>query len=125
MSGIVPWFASPGEAIRGSCEKCRRESVDHPWMPRRRPYVRLPVIVVCLAAMGSAFASDCTRTSVGRTPLNDLGAGTYQGQQGGLYPGGSNLRPAAHDADLGRVGRVELLNAAGDPDAANGKIVFI
>ncbi|HYM79034.1 MAG TPA: Ig-like domain-containing protein [Candidatus Dormibacteraeota bacterium] len=31
--------------------------------------------------------------------LNDLGTGTYQGSEGGLYPNGSNVRPASHDAD--------------------------
>lgn len=30
----------------------------------------------------------------GFTPLTDLGAGTYYGAQGGLYPGGSNEAPA-------------------------------
>jgi hypothetical protein len=50
-------------------------------------------------------ASDCMVTSVGFTPLNDLGAGLYLGQfQGGLYPG-SNDVPAAHAA----VGRARAL----------------
>jgi len=44
-------------------------------------------------------ASNCAVTSVAKIPLNDLGTGTYQGQQGGLYPGGMNERPPAHDAD--------------------------
>ena len=30
-------------------------------------------------------ASNCAVTSVGKTPLNDLGPGMYQGFQGGLY----------------------------------------
>ena len=70
----------------------------------------LPAVTIALlAAAGSPdFASDCTQISVGKTPLNDLGTGTYQGQQGGLYPGGSNTRPAVHDRDLDRIGRVEL-----------------
>ncbi|MGH3748867.1 MAG: hypothetical protein ACRDT8_15880, partial [Micromonosporaceae bacterium] len=52
-----------------------------------------------LMALGpaSAQAADCTRTHTGRVPLVDLGAGSYQGEQGGLYPGGVNVRPAAHD----------------------------
>jgi hypothetical protein len=45
-----------------------------------------------------ADAANCEITSVGFIPLNDLGTGTYQGEEGGLYPGGANQRPAAHDA---------------------------
>src|SRR5689334_3064320 len=36
------------------------------------------------------------RESVGLIPLTDLGAGSYKGEQGGLYPGGVNVPPAAH-----------------------------
>ncbi len=36
------------------------------------------------------------RESVGLVPLTDLGAGTYQGESGGLYPGGANTPPPAH-----------------------------
>jgi len=51
-----------------------------------------------LAAPAPAEAANCKITTVGFTPLNDLGTGTYQGEEGGLYPGGANERPAAHDA---------------------------
>src|SRR5262245_13098750 len=78
-----------------------------------------------VTALGPAAGSDCTKTSVQKTPLNDLGAGTYQGEQGGLYASGSNVRPAFHDRDLDRVGRVQLLDTAGNPDAVGGKIAFI
>src|SRR5687767_10106197 len=37
--------------------------------------------------------SDCTRTSVGITPLSDLAGGTYQGYEAGLYLGGNNFPP--------------------------------
>lgn len=60
-----------------------------------RRLILLLVVAMCLAALG---ASDCTRQSVGFIPLPELGAGLYQGMPGGLYPGGSNRRPAAHDA---------------------------
>src|SRR5215212_4329503 len=36
------------------------------------------------------------RDSTGMIPLPDLGKGTYKGEQGGLYPGGANVPPAAH-----------------------------
>ncbi len=42
------------------------------------------------------FASNCGVTAVNFTPLNDLGMGSYLGSQGGLYPNGSNQKPAAH-----------------------------
>lgn len=58
------------------------------------------------------LASDCSKTSVGFVPLNALGAGLYKGKQGGLYPGGSNLRPAAHaNAGFQLARSVTTLNA--------------
>jgi hypothetical protein len=65
----------------------------------------LRVATLVLLATGAALPSsrasaeaNCNRTTVGYVPLTDLGTGTYQGFDGGLYAGGSNLRPAGHDA---------------------------
>jgi len=69
---------------------------------------------------------DCTKTSIGQVPLNDLGTGTYQGYQGGLYPGGSNDLPIAHKA-AGLVAAAEIrpLDQSGNVDIVNGKIALI
>jgi hypothetical protein len=73
-----------------------------------------------------ADAQNCANTSVGRVPLDDLGAGTYLGFQGGLYPGGANLRPPAHEvAGLAEAAQVIPRNSAGAADLAAGKIGFI
>jgi len=54
--------------------------------------------------------------------LNDLGTGTYLGQQGGLYPNGSNVRPADHDADGVSIAQgIQPLDANGNP-SPTGKI---
>jgi hypothetical protein len=42
---------------------------------------------------------DVVGTATPMVALTDLGTGTYQGSEGGLYPNGSNVRPASHDAD--------------------------
>ncbi len=58
-------------------------------------------------------------------PLTELGTGQYQGHEGGLYPGGSNDRPAAHEAaGLALARRVQPLDAAGKP-SPDGKIVML
>jgi hypothetical protein len=36
--------------------------------------------------------------TTGMVPLSELGKGTYKGEEGGLYPGGTNQPPAAHRA---------------------------
>ena len=58
-------------------------------------------------------------------PLTELGTGTYQNEQGGLYPGGKNERPAAHEkAGLALAAKVRPLDAEGKP-SADGKIVLL
>jgi hypothetical protein len=67
------------------------------------------------------------------TPLNDLGGDVYirmdgqnTGEIGGLYPGGSNMRPAQHEADgLAVAAQIVPLDADGNPDEINGKIVLV
>ena len=55
--------------------------------------------------------------SLGLVPLPDLGIGTYKGEQGGLYPGGSDEPPAAH--------RSAGLRIARSIQPIDGKIVLI
>src|SRR5262245_3910637 len=94
-------------------------------MKKHHAVSTIVVLTVLLSFPGLLRAANCNGTSTGFIPINDLGVGTYQGYQGGLYPGGSDVRPLQHDQDLDRVGRVMLLNAQGLPDAINGKIVLM
>ncbi len=68
-----------------------------------------------------AMATACTAQS-GLVPINDLGANSYQGSQGGLYPGGTNVRPSAHEL-LGFKQSLSVIprDSAGIP-SSNGKI---
>jgi hypothetical protein len=69
-----------------------------------------------------ATKANCNVTSIdvtgAQTPvqaLNDLGTGTYQGQQGGLYPSGSNVNPQrAAGASIAQG--IQPLDATGNPD---------
>src|SRR5574337_240452 len=84
--------------------------------PANRPVLvaaRLRVTAFSVSFLGLLFFA-CSRPGLAQTPathdgagqtngmlppLVDLGPGqTYHGEGGGLYPGGSNVRPAAHDA---------------------------
>jgi hypothetical protein len=66
------------------------------------------------------------------TPLNDLGNGEYvrlntgaTGFTGGLYPGGSNLRPPDHEqAGIDIADQIMPLDASGMPDP-KGRIVLL
>ena len=71
--------------------------------------------------------ADCSLTSTGNIPLNDLGRGRYKGFTGGLYPAGSNTRPAAHAAAALAIAtnQIKPLNASGNSDLINGRIVMI
>jgi hypothetical protein len=65
-------------------------------------------------ALGGSSAAQ-----TGLTPLTDLGPGLYQGFPGGLYPGGSNHPPAAHQAAaMQHAAQVVPRNALGTPSAS-------
>jgi len=80
------------------------------------------------AATGSNCANisfDVPSTTTPITPLTDLGTGTYGGEEGGLYPNGSNVRPSSQDAfGKGLASGVQPLDANGNP-STNGKIGFL
>ena len=104
--------------------------------------IRLPAIVciIFLLAMvnlniwhaeagqsipAQAPEANCTRTSVGFTPLMDLGTGTYLGYEGGLYPGAVDQPPEWYDnLGLQYMQQVQPLNSSGQPDP-NGRIVLL
>jgi plastocyanin len=79
-----------------------------------------------LALAPPASAADCSKTSFpGETPITDLGTGTFQGREGGLYPNGSNVRPPAHDAaGVSLAQSIVPLDGSGDPDPT-GKYVLL
>jgi hypothetical protein len=59
-------------------------------------------------------------------PLMDLGTGTYQGYEGGLYPNGTDTPPAATESYAQNLAQqIVPLNASGNPDPVNGKIVML
>lgn len=73
----------------------------------------------------TAISGMCGNTSTGHIALTDLGAGTFQGEQGGLYPGGSNTPPAAYkSAGVSAASLIVPRNSSGNP-SSGGKIVFI
>jgi hypothetical protein len=87
---------------------------------------RLSGLLAALTVLPAAYASDCTVTSVGLTPLNDLGPGLYLGQfQGGLYPNGLNIPPPAHvNAGVSVASAIEPLDVSGVPDP-DGRYVLM
>ncbi len=81
---------------------------------------------ITLGCAQISLAAECEDNAIlGITPLNDLGAQTYKGSTGGLYPNGQNVRPAAHEtAGKALAAQIKPLNEAGLPDP-NGKIVLV
>jgi uncharacterized membrane protein YgcG len=87
----------------------------------------IAVIAFLLPILPLAEASDCSGTSVGFKPLNDLKTGTYLGSQGGLYPGGTNTRPSSHTTKGKTLAEENAVprNANGAVDLTGGKLVFL
>lgn len=87
---------------------------------------KITFISVYFLIVSFSSAQNCSNTSVGYPPINDLGTGYWNGAQGGLYPNGSNFIPASHmNAGLNIANNIEPLDASGNIDAANGWIVWV
>src|SRR5258706_15872107 len=72
------------------------------------------------SALSAAVALDTAKI-----PLIDLGAGTFMGYAGGLYPGGANMPSGQYAADLLEVSNsIVPIDKLGNP-SSTGKIVFI
>jgi len=68
---------------------------------------------------------DVVDTSTPEVALTDLGTGTYQGSEGGLYPNGTNVRPAAQDSyGVTLAQGIQPLDAAGNP-SPTGQYVML
>lgn len=76
------------------------------------PSLGFALAAACALALAPHSAkADCSLTTTGNVPLPDLGARTYKGYTGGLYPDGSNVRPAAHEtAGLAAAAQVQPLD---------------
>jgi hypothetical protein len=100
--------------------------VSSPARPQPSAARCLATAVLAAWVAASAAAIDCTGTTVGVTPLSDLGDELYLGQfQGGLYPDGANMPPPEHWlAGRGRAFAITPLGATGQPDP-NGSYVLL
>jgi len=79
-------------------------------------------------ALAPPLHADCTVTNVGLRPLPEVGFGFYRtNYQGGLYPGGANNRPFAHEAAGINIAVNEILprNFQGNADTNNGRIAIV
>ncbi len=93
------------------------------------PQQRASAIVILPAAAATAACNNITwdqsGTSTPEVDLPDLGTGSYLGTEGGLYPGGSNVRPATHEADgIALANGIVPLDANGNSDPS-GKYVLL
>lgn len=90
-------------------------------------FKHLTTTVLCVVIHAGVLLAqkDCSHDHLGLIPLTDLGPDYYHGMQGGLYPGGSNERPADHlAACIEKVSLIQPLNTYGDPDP-NGRVVMM
>jgi len=68
---------------------------------------------------------DISGTTNPLVPLTDLGTGTYMGEEGGLYPNGTNYRPLDHDtAGVTLADGIQPLDGNGIPNP-DGKYALL
>lgn len=94
---------------------------------QRKLMKKLYLILFFIAAVLTSQAQlQCDNDTTGLIPLIDLGSGTYMGEQGGLYPGGSNTMPNTHLKKGKKIAKtIRPLDTLGNVDWVNGKVIFV
>lgn len=83
------------------------------------------ILVCCASVLQISAQKDCSNDHLGRTPLIDLTDGYFNGIRGGLYPEGSNIRPAEHLTEcIEHVQAITPMDIYGNPNP-NGKVVML
>ncbi|MAU01280.1 MAG: hypothetical protein CL608_29415 [Anaerolineaceae bacterium] len=95
-----------------------------------RWWLVLILLLLLLLAGGLVFrqltAVRLGQSTVGLTPLTELGSQKYHGVEGGLYPGGGNERPSAHNAAGIEIAEsIRPLASNGSVNEESGKIGFV
>lgn len=84
------------------------------------------LIALLVGAVGSSAQKLCDAVSIGHIPLTQMTSESWNGILGGLYPGGSNLRPFEHDQLLQEYALdVKACRTDGMIDNVDGKIVVL
>lgn len=84
------------------------------------------LIAICLLGTGSVLSQNCSNTSTGFPPINDLAQNFFRNFQGGLYPDGSNQRPLYHDGNGITIGKgIVPLDTSGNINYNTGKVVLL
>jgi len=104
-------------SVAATTYKFNVQAVDSSVPPRRaNKQLTFPVLALT-GANCNDISFNVPGTSTPLVPLTDLGTGTYMGVQGGLYPGGSNVRPADHDAaGVTLANSIQPLDPSGNPN---------
>ena len=94
-------------------------------MPQQLATASLTLPVTTSSSLCNNISWNQTGTNNPEIDLPDLGTGTYMGTEGGLYPGGSNVRPPQHESDgLALANGIVPLDANGNYNA-NGQYVLL
>ncbi|MBC8125515.1 MAG: T9SS type A sorting domain-containing protein [Candidatus Kapabacteria bacterium] len=85
------------------------------------------ILVITIGSLSPASAQKlCDFVSIGHTPLTGMTTETWNGQLGGLYPGGSNVRPYEQQQQfLDLALSVRACRSDGVIDNVDGRIVVL
>lgn len=87
---------------------------------------RISALALILFHFGVKAQINCENDTSYKTPIVDLLTGYYLGFQGGLYPGGTNIMPAAHaDSGIAIANAMLPVNFDGDADTTYGKTILL